>query len=363
MTSAMGGDRQTLIWWGAELDGVFRRRLERELGALNVRHADASAVDPDPDGPAPLKLAVFPAKGDSPPRDMDIVVLVGAVELREKFGALHLETADIENRTKRWNIFCERLAAKLGRASLVVSPEDLETRLDEATRRADEVERARAEFELQFNTAARAAKLAEVALATERARGARLELEVQRLEAVSEATAFALSTVPTSLREAVRSAREHAWRARIAVAQAHEAAEAHPDALAWKSGAAYSGETLNKQPHGFGVIVFHENGHETARYAGAFEEGRRSGHGVGASADGLVWTGEWKNSEACGFGLLESADGTRFEGEVGPDDGGEPRQRSGFTWSGVSAVKGGRLQPQRTVAPALPAPARQPAGG
>ncbi|MDP3739910.1 MAG: hypothetical protein Q8R02_21165 [Hyphomonadaceae bacterium] len=356
----MAGDRQTLIFWGAELDGAFRRRLERELGALQVRFADASAVDPDPDGGAPLKLAVL-AAGDAAPRHMDLVVLVGAIQMREQFGALHLEIADIENRTRRWTGFCEQLAKKLDRASLAVPAEELEARLDEATRRAEEAERARADFELQFNTAARTAKQAEAALAVERARTANLERAVQRLEAISESTAFAISPLPQPVRAVLASAREHAWRSRLAAARAHEMADAHPDALIWKSGATYSGETLNKLPQGFGVIVFRDGGKkETARYAGAFEEGRRSGHGVGASGEGLVWTGEWKDNEACGFGLLETPDGARFEGEVAPNAEGAPKAVSGHTWP---ATKTARLQPHRPAAPALPSPTNQAAGG
>lgn len=358
----MAGDRQTLIFWGAELDGAFRRRLERELGAMQVRFADTSAVDPDPDGSAPLKLAVL-ATGDAAPRGMDLIVLVGAMQMREQFGALHLEIADIENRTRRWTGFCEQLAKKLDRTSLAVPAEELEARLDEATRRADEAERARADFELQFNTAARAAKQAEAALAVERARTANLERAVQRLEAISEATAFAISSLPQLVRDVLTSAREHAWRARLTAARAHEMSDAHPDALTWKTGATYSGETLNKLPHGFGVITFREGGKETACYAGLFENGRRCGHGIGTSNDGLVWTGEWKDSEACGFGLLEAPDGTRFEGEVAPDDAGAPRQRSGYTWPVSGSAKTGRLHAHRPTPPALPSPAGQAAGG
>ena len=351
----MAGDRQTLIFWGAELDGAFRRRLERELGALQVRFADASGVDPDPDGPAPLRLAVVGA-AEAPPRDMGLVVLVGPAQTHYRFDALHLEIADIENRTRRWTGFCEQLAKKLDRASLTVAPEDLETRLDEAARRADEAERARAEIELQFNNAARTVKHAEAALATERALTASLRHTVEKLKAISESTVFALSAVPESFKGAVEAARDHAWRARLAAARSQEAAEAHADALSWKSGAAFSGETQNKLPHGFGVIVFRQSGKEIARYAGAFEHGRRSGHGVGASPEGLVWCGEWSDNEACGFGLLEAPDGTRFEGQVVPDDAGAPQQVIGHTWFPQGTVKGGRLQPHRPATPALPPP-------
>ncbi len=199
--------------------------------------------------------------------------------------------------------------------------------------------------------------------ALDSARVANLERTVQRLEATTESTAFALTSVPASLRETVSSAREHAWRAKLSATRAEEMAALHPDVLAWKSGATYAGETANRLPHGYGVLSFHSEGREIARYAGAFENGRRSGHGIGASRDGLVWSGEWKDDEACGFGLLEATDGARFEGEVAPDDAGAPRQKSGFTWTNTAAVKGGRLQAQRATPPALPSPAGQAAGG
>ncbi len=351
------------IHWGSEIDNAFRRRLERALRDLQVDFADAEAIDPVPDGPAVATLAVAAAQGSAQGVKCDLVVLGGPGEFAPAPGALRLDTADIENTTRRWTVFRDRLAEKLGRSSLIVAPEDLALQLDEATRRADEAEKARAEFELQLNTAARAARHAEAALATERAHAANLAQNVERLTALTESTAFPISSVPEHLRQTVGAARDHAWRARLAAAQGAEAADRHPDALAWpKAHAFYSGETQNRLPHGHGVIVFRRGAEEIARYAGRFIDGRRSGHGVATSDNGHVWCGEWREGEACGLGALETPDGCRFEGEVAPDANGAPRRVAGrgHMWQpGARAKKS--PQPHHPVAPALPSP--RAAGG
>jgi hypothetical protein len=216
-------------------------------------------------------------------------------------------------------------------------------------------------MERQRNDALRAAKHAETSLVAERARAANLEQNVERLTALSESGAFALSAIPAGMRTIASSARDHAWRARLAAARAAEAASAHPEALQWpKAQASYSGETRNRMPHGFGVIVFRDGPREIASYAGAFEDGRRSGHGVATSDGGHAWSGQWSEGEACGLGVLETPDGRRFEGEVAPDKDGSPKQVRGWTWD---APRSGQQAPHRAVAPALPSPAGRAAGG
>jgi len=357
----MAGDRQLLVYWDAELDGHFRRRLERALGELNVAASDISQVDHDPDAPAPVRLALVSATAASVPGDHDIVVLAGPGEFPKAAGALRLEASDIENGTRRWTAFVDQLRAKLGRASLALAPEDLEVRLNETAHRAEEAERALADMERQRNDALRAAKHAETSLVSERARAANLEQSVERLTALSESSAFALSMIPVDLQPIASSGRSHAWRARLAAARAVEAAAEHADALSWpKAHASYSGETRNRLPHGHGVIVFREGAKDIASYAGSFEEGRRSGHGVATSDGGHVWSGQWREGEACGLGVLEAPDGTRFEGEVVPDVAGSPRQVRGWTWD---QPRTGQLTPHRAVAPALPSPVGRAAGG
>jgi hypothetical protein len=357
----MAGDRRLLVYWDAELDGPFRRRLERALGELNIPAHDISQVDHDPDAPAPARLAVVAATAASAPGECDIVVQAGPGEFPKSASALRLETSDIEGGTRRWTAFVDQLRVKLGRASLALAPEDLEVQLNDAARRANEAERALADMERQRNDALRTARHAETSLVAERARAANLEQSVDRLTALSESGAFALSAIPADLRTIVRSARDHAWRARLAAARAAEAASAHPDALNWpKAQASYSGETRNRLPHGYGVIAFRDGARETATYSGAFEDGRRSGHGVATSDGGHSWSGQWSEGEACGLGVLEAPDGRRFEGEVAPDRDGSPKQVGGWTWD---APRPGQQVPHRAVAPALPSPVGRPAGG
>lgn len=206
----------------------------------------------------------------------------------------------------------------------------------------------------------RAAKHAETSLVAERARAANLEHAVERLKSVSESGAYALSAIPTDLRPIAESARDHAWQARLAAARAAEAAAKHPDALVWpKAQASYSGETRNRLPLGHGAIVFHDGARAIASYAGAFEDGRRSGHGVGKSDGDHVWSGQWNEGEACGLGVLETPDGRRFVGEVAPHEDGSPKQVRGWTWDKPRVARA----PHQPVAPALPPPAGQAAGG
>jgi len=351
-----------LLYWDPEIDSAFRRRLERALGELHVEYADAGMVDPDPDERKLLKVSLVSSRGGfAPPQDSDLIVLAGPGEFSETRDALRLEASDIEYNSRRWTALLDRLSKKLGRGSLVVAPEDLAIKLDEATRRADGAERIRAEFELQKNNAVRTAKQAETALASAQAQVSDLQLEVDRLTALTESTAFSLSHVKDDLRAVVNSAREHAWRARLAATRAAEMVEAHPDALTWpRAQASYAGETRNRMPHGHGVIVFRKGAEEIARYAGAFADGRREGHGIATSQDGMTWTGEMKDDEACGFGILEAPDGRRFEGEVAPDTDGAPCQVRGHQWDAKAAIRL-RAEAHRQAPVALPSP--RAAGG
>src|SRR5690606_25608324 len=216
-------------------------------------------------------------------------------------------------------------------------------------------ERALADMERQRNDALRAAKHAETSFAAERARAVDLARETERLLAIAETTVFSPSWAPAHLRDLLGQARDHAWRARLAAARADESAGVYPDALAFpKAHASYSGETQNRLPHGFGVMTFRKGATVTAIYRGAFEAGQRSGHGIATSDGGLVWCGEWKDNEATGFGVLETPDGRRFEGEVAAHETGSPKQVRGWTWGTSGRVI---AEPHRVPAPLLPAPA------
>jgi hypothetical protein len=380
-----------LIHWDGEIDGAFRRRLERALAELQVDFDDAGGVDADPDAPKPIRLTVLAKQGQGAPNDADLVVLGGPDDFHEANGALRLEKQDIDNRTRRWVAFAEKLSRKLRRPALAKfagageieeqraisiafpadplskdfahnhSPEILMERLAQMTMRAEAAERTIDKLELERSNAMQQAMQSDIQAAKERARIASLEHSMERLTALAESTAYALAAIPADLRAAVADAREHAWRARRAAAWAAEAAEQYPDALIWpRAHAAYSGETRNRLPHGYGVIVFRTREGEIARYSGAFADGVRAGHGIARADDDHVWTGQWKDGEACGFGLLECPDGSRFEGEVAPDLSGAPRQVRGWTWTAPGVAK--TSQPtHRAVMPTLPSP--QAVGG
>jgi hypothetical protein len=385
----MAGVRRVFIFWDAEIDGPFRRKLERALAALQVEFADASQVDFDPDAAAPAKLAVLSPASQSTPDDADIVVLGGPGEFHAR-SALRLESSDIDGRTRKWIAFMDKLGQKLGRPALSKyaadgtleeqralslaypadplsrdfapdhSPETLMEKAAAAETRAEAAERAIATAQLNEANAIRERKTADATIAAERARITELEREVKRLSALTETTAFALASLPADVRGVVSDAREHAWRARLAAVNATKAAADYPDALVWKNGAAYSGETMNRQPHGSGIMIFLEGAKEVARYAGEFVDGQRAGHGIATSRDGLIWTGAWRDDEACGHGLLETPDGRRFEGEVAPDESGAPKQVRGWEWGAFEAPTK-KTQPHHALTPALPAP--QAAGG
>lgn len=353
----MAGERRLHLYWDPELDGAFRRRFERALGELKVDAVDASSVDPDPDASVVTMALVSARGGDALPL-CEIVVQAGPGDFPASSKAHRLTAEDIDGETRRWTRLVEQLRVKLGKASLALAPEDLELRLDEASRRADEAERARNTLELERNDLARRSAKLEAELVAQRSRADALAAQLGQMDAINQMSAFPLSSVDAAVRELVTAAREHAWQAQLAAQRAIELAARHPNALAWGKATLYSGETQNGRPHGGGVMSFLDrDGEITASYRGEFVEGRRSGHGVGQSADGMTWSGEWRGDEASGLGVLEAGDGRRYEGEVEPGADGAPvrRHKGGWLWSPDRAIPEAiRVQPRT----ALPAPAK-----
>ncbi len=352
----MAGERRLHLYWDPELDGDFRRRMENALGDLKVETADASAVDPDPEHPA-IALALVAANGGMAlPPQCDIVVQAGPGDFPQHAGALRLTAEDIDTGSRRWARFVEQLRSKLGKASLALDADDLELRLDQASRRAEEAERARDRMERERDEFERKAKRLENDLVKLRSEATSLQAELGKMDAINQMSAFPLASVDARYQDAVTQAREHAWQAKLAAQHAIEAAAQHPNALAWGKATVYSGETKNNRPHGAGVMSFlADDGEVVASYRGAFAEGRRSGHGVGQSGDGLVWSGQWGGDEASGFGVLEAADGRRYEGEVEPGADGAPVRRGGWLWTPDRPIPETlRVEPRA----ALPAPAK-----
>jgi hypothetical protein len=352
----MAGERRLYLYWDPELDGAFRRRMERALGDLKVSAADASAVDPDPENPGVTLVLVSAHGGAALPPLSDIIVQAGPGDFPHHASAFRLTTEDIETNSRRWTRLVEQLRGKLGKASLALAPEDLELRLDEMSRRAEEAERARDLVERERDEALRRTARLENDVVKLRTEATSLQAELGKMDAMNQMSAFPLASVGARYQAAVTEAREHAWQARLAAQRAIELAAQHPNALAWGKATLYSGETKNNKPHGAGVMSFLDGAGEiVASYRGEFVEGRRSGHGVGHADEGLVWSGQWLGDEASGFGLLEAPDGRRYEGEVTPGPKGAPVRGDGWLWTPDTQPPAQMKVEPRT---ALPAPAK-----
>jgi len=352
----MAGERRLHLYWDPELDGAFRRRMERALGDLKVDTADASAVDPDPENPGVTLALVSASGGAALPANCDVIVQAGPGDFPHHASAHRLTAEDIETNSRRWTRLVDHLRGKLGKASLALAPEDLEVRLDEMSRRADEAERARDMLERERDEALRRSARLENDLVKLRGETNSLHAELGKMDAINQMSAFPLASVGAGFQEAVKQAREHAWQARLAAQRAIELAAQHPNALAWGKATLYSGETKNHRPHGAGVMSFLDrDGAIIASYRGEFAEGRRNGHGVGHSGDGLVWSGQWRGDEAAGFGALEASDGRRYEGEVTSGADGAAVRGNGWLWTpDAPPPVPMKIEPR----PALPAPAK-----
>lgn len=348
----MSTSERLYLYWDPAVDGVFRRRLERALGGLKVDCADGDVVDPDPDNPGVVMALASSAGGWALPARADIIVQAGPGAFPAGTNALRLEASDIDGETPRWGRFLEKLRGTLGMASLALPQEDIALKLDEATRRADENAAALATARLGEANAIRERDRLRADLVAARSELDKLKGENGRLTEINAAGAFAIGQAPEDVRPMIAAAREQAARAQLMAARASEAAASYPEGLAWKN-ASYAGETRNGKPHGLGVMVFLKGREQVASYRGAFVDGQRVGLGIGASDDGLVWSGEWKDDEACGAGVLEAPDGRRFEGFVKPDEQNAPRPDRGWTWDArpVARVKVHEPAPRTLPAP------------
>lgn len=344
----MAGDKRLYLYWDPAIDGDFRRRFAHALDGLRVNASDGEMVDPDPENPGVVMALASAAGGWAAPK-ADITVQAGPGTFPATTSALRLEASDIAGETQRWTRLVERLRERLGLASLALAPEDLADRLNAATLRADAAERDLGTARLNEANAIRERDKLQLELREARAAAERNAQEVERLTLLNQSGAFALGQLPEDLRPVVADAREHARRAEFAAARAAEAVGV--DAIAWSGGVSYSGETKNGRPHGAGVMRF-----ASASYRGEFAEGKRSGFGIGVSDNGLVWSGEWREDEACGLGILEAPDGRRFEGAVKPDEEGEPRAVDGRGWTWNTARVGKQKVVHQPAPLTLPSP-------
>jgi len=343
----MAAGERLYLYWDPAIDGAFRRRLERALGLLRVDTADGDTVDPDPDNPGVVMALASAADGWARPARADMIVQAGPGEFPASTNALRLETNDIETDGPRWRRFVDTLRGKLGMQSLALPAEDLAVKLDETARLLTKAERQRDTAQNNEANAIREHKQMELALTQAQTDIADLKASQAQLKAIAEAGAYGLALVSEDMRDTVIAAREHAWRAQAAAARASESAGAHPDVIAWGDSASYSGDVRNGRPDGFGVMMFRRGNTVRGWYRGAFANGVRSGHGMGMSEEGFIWSGEWKNGEACGLGLLEAKDGQRFEGAVTPGAATALKAERGWTWGAPSRT--GRRGPFHAV--------------
>jgi hypothetical protein len=336
------------------------------LTGLGVDHALADEIDSDPDAAAPARLVlVAPASRIGAVKDRDALVVIAGPGEAAPSAHPRLEAHDIETATRRWRAVIDRLGPLVGDPSLAElldgpgDPHALRDKLRDAETRAEEARRAATRLEHDWNDALRARNKLEAELVVARERIRTLESEQSHLALIAEAGAYALADVKPDQRSAVERARIAAAGARLAAALADAAAQTHPRALAWAQ-ATYAGETRNNAAHGLGVLVFRDGAAIIAEYRGEFSDGVRSGAGVGSSPDGFTWTGEWREGEAWGFGVLDAADGRHFEGQVVPDETtGAPRQAAGWIWSAPASTAQSTAPAIHVPAPhALPAPAK-----
>lgn len=364
---AVAEARTLIVAFDSELDGEFQRAFSEGLDTLMIGFADASVIDADPENPPAIDLYVVSAarRGTGAHDPANTLVVTGGPGGRESGGrALRLETNDLRAASRHWATVAGRIGERMGRQGLAdyvlaatpderrawalhhprdplaadlaesQKPDVLARQLALETRRADEAVAALIQLQRDADAGAIDNRRAQSSAASSHARIVALEAENARLRDQLESAAFALSLVPAGQRECVERARDAAARARRSAANAGEAADTHAGALVWPKGdAAFSGETRNRHPHGPGAMIFAGSG---AFYRGDFVDGRREGYGVGRDTVGAVWSGAWNNDGACGFGVLETPDGRRFEGEVEPSEAG-PRRVAGHVWPAPTA--------------------------
>jgi hypothetical protein len=340
----------------------FRRDFERALARLLVDAFDVSETDPDPDSPVPARLRVVASSvSGGAGREAGVLTIVtGAAAVST---LPRLDAGDIGSASLRWTGFLRRLGDALQRPGLpgfAEAGEDAEAlrawalsfpgdplaqdvgvslRADVLMQRAaradaerDRLSQALETAERDHDDAVRRTRLAARETARLETENAQLQAEVDRLRAMAEDGAYPLADIDPPLRELAAQARATALRARLIAAEADAVARERSGVRSWTStGASYDGDTRNDLPDGLGVMWFGRAASRFAGYRGEHRQGQREGVGVGLDSDGNTWSGEWNADQACGLGVLEAADGRRFEGRVKAGPAG-PEGQEGWTW-------------------------------
>lgn len=213
------------------------------------------------------------------------------------------------------------------------SPEHLRAELEAAIRRARDAEQTALERDTARKRAEHDAQIArKKAVAGQNALD-RLSLQNEALKLHLEESLWSLDRLTGDRRQLVEAARQAIWRARAAAAAADRAEEAGVDHRHWpEQGARYVGHTVDRRPHGVGVMRFGD-AQDAPLYRGEFQSGLRHGYGIGVDEMGRIWSGDWKDDEPHGFGALELPDGSRLEGRVAPATAKEPAYRNLHVWS------------------------------
>jgi hypothetical protein len=82
----------------------------------------------------------------------------------------------------------------------------------------------------------------------------------------------------------------------------------------------YTGETVDKVPHGKGVLTVVEEGPNKGNAVnGQFKSGKVNGQGSWRGASGSTYEGSWKNGEFHGVGTFTWADGSKYVGSFMDD--------------------------------------------
>ena len=176
-----------------------------------------------------------------------------------------------------------------------------------------------------------------------------LKHEVERLRALAESTAFNLSSVPQGFHEILRQ------RARSCLARSPGCGarrRGRCDASRCSHLAQGACQLIPAKPAiacrtASASMMFRE-GATTHRQLSRRIRGRSCAPVTASAPPTAVSSGlaSGDDNEAAGFGLLETPDGRRFEGEVAPDDAGAPKQIRGWTWDLASPAT-----PHHPVAP------------
>jgi hypothetical protein len=96
----------------------------------------------------------------------------------------------------------------------------------------------------------------------------------------------------------------------------------------------YKGETLNGEPHGYGI----ETCPDGSRYEGTYLKGVREGQGIYVWPDKSCYKGSFKNGFMAGFGIFQWPTGNKYEGMWKES---KMHGEGKYTWNNGNTYSGG----------------------